>query len=888
MRQDLFFENIQQPICLLTKCNKDEDCVNDYLFEFNSAFKQSFPEITETNILDGFGSDFEEFVLKSFNKEKQEGEQKLAIAYQNQAYFILKQKTNPEQFAFLFRAQENTKLDTVISLVDPDSPERFEEMNFNTFTFENASNMVFITALTGEIEYVNKKFTQVTGYTSDEVIGNKSSILKSGKQTDSFYKQMWETVLNGHIWLDSFHNKKKSGQLYWQRTQIIPLRDNQGKINRFLALADDISQEKSIETVLEEKSGLLFQLIEGTPDIVCIKDGEGRWLMANSANLKLFELEGIDYYGKRADELAKESGLQSEALLTCMKTDIEAWDSKEISRKDEIISLPSGEEIILDTLKIPSYNADGSRKYLIALGRDVTIRKKALENLKQIEKRYALTQRAGGIASWEWDLEKHTLTWAENLEQVFGDANLFNDMQFRGVVEYVHPDDRFAFLLKMRRVIRDSGDYDFDIRIYDANHNVKWVKLIGHIYFDELKGKWLLLGIIYDITERKNRVRDIIQAKLKAEESDRLKSTFLATMSHELRTPLNAVIGFSDLIIENTNLDPDTNEFVRLINNNGQHLLNLIEDIFDLSLIESNQVKIYKAQFDLVHILHELAEIIPVELSKFNKTNKIEFKNDLPDKQIVLDSDASRITQIISNLLKNAIKFTLDGFVKLGLREQGDDIVIYVEDSGIGISEEKQKIIFEIFRQGEESLTRQFGGAGLGLSLSHNLAELLGGKLWVESIEGKGSVFSFKIARYTNGFKETVNQNETKVQAIDWSDKYVLIAEDEYSNYELLMYILRPTKIRIKQVTNGNDAIAEVLNNECPDLVLMDIKMPELNGFEATKSIKEVYPDLPIIAQTAFAISGDRELALSMGCDEYISKPIKKIDLLELMKKYLS
>ena len=604
--------------------------------------------------------------------------------------------------------------------------------------------------------------------------------------------------------------------------------------------------------------------------------------------MKLFKLEGIDYYGKRSDELAKESGFQSEALLTCMKSDIEAWNFKEISRKDEIISLPSGEEIILDTLKIPSYNTDGSRKYLIVLGRDVTIRKKALEHLKQIEKRYALTQRAGGIASWEWDMEKHTLSWAENLEQVLGDADLFKDVQFSGLVEYVHPDDRFAFLLKMLRVIRDSGDYDFDIRIYDANHSVKWVKLTGHMYFDELKGKWLLLGIVYDITERKNQVRDIIQAKMKAEESDRLKSTFLATMSHELRTPLNAVIGFSDLIIENTNLDSDTKEFVRLIHNNGQHLLNLIEDIFDLSLIESNQVKIYNAQFDLVHVLQELAEIIPVELSKFNKTDKIEFKNELPDKQIVLNSDASRITQIISNLLKNAIKFTLDGFVKLGLRELGDDIVIYVEDSGIGISEEKQEIIFEIFRQGEESLTRQFGGAGLGLSLSHNLAELLGGKLWVESVEGKGSVFYFKIARYKNGFKKTVNQKETKVQAVDWSDKYVLIAEDESSNYELLMYILRPTRIRIKRVTNGNDAITEVLNKECPDLILMDIKMPELNGFEATKSIKEVYPDLPIIAQTAFAISGDREEALSMGCDEYISKPIKKNDLLELMKKYLS
>jgi PAS domain S-box-containing protein len=884
MRHDLFFENIEQPVCLITKRKGELDCVNDFHKEFNSAFKKTFPSITKTNVFDEFFNEFEEFVLDSFGKK--EIKSTIEIAYQELDYFVLKQEISANKIAFLFKNKGKNKLDSISSLSD--SLSGFGEMNFDTKVLEDTLNIVIIANLAGKIEYVNKKFTEITGYTSKEAIGNKTNILKSGKQNDSFYKDMWESLLKGQLWSNSFHNQKKSGQLYWQKTQIIPLRDNEGQIIRFLALAEDITESRAIETIMEEKSDLLFQLIEGTPDIICVKDGEGRWLLANSANKKLFELENVNIYGKTTLELTEYSSFYKDALLSCMKSDDEAWEAMVLNRKDEIIPLPNGDELILEILKIPSFNLDGSRKRLIVIGRDVTIRKKAIENLKQIEKRYAIAQRAGGIVSWEWDLEKLTLNWVDNLEEIFGDSKLFDNKGFREVLEYIHPEDRYVFLRKMMLAIQNNADYDFDIRVFDIHHHVKWAKLSGHIHYDELKGKSFLFGIVYDTTERKNYVKNIIQAKKKAEESDQLKSTFLATMSHELRTPLNAVIGFSDLILGHANIDPEVNEFVRLINNNGQNLLNLIEDIFDLSLIESNQVKIYKAKFDLVNVLQELAEIVPVEIRKFNKTKHIEFQNHLPEKQIVLDSDSSRITQIISNLLKNAIKFTPTGYIKLGLKEEENDVIVYVEDSGIGIEDDKQKIIFDIFRQGEESLTRQFGGAGLGLSLSNNLAELLGGKLWVESKVGKGSVFSFKIRKHSNGYKETVNQNNLTVEKIDWSDKYVLIAEDEYSNYELLMYILKPTKIRIKQVTNGNDAIDEVLNKECPDLILMDIKMPDLNGFEATEKIKEVYPDLPIIAQTAFAISGDRELALSMGCDEYISKPIKKLDLIELMKKYLS
>lgn len=887
MRQNLFFESIDQAVCLISKNKADDKSSDNFLFEFNSAFKSIFPGIRDSNLFGEFSHAFETFVIESFNKKRKGSEVDFSIDYQQKTYRIFLTQLSSSQSVFLFKEEKMNPLAAGISNKELIEIGEYQGMNFSPDTFHDAPVMVIITDIHGKIEYVNKKFTEITGYTYKEAQGLNPHILKSGRQTLAFYKEMWETILGGKIWNNSFHNRKKSGQLYWQDTKMIPLTDESGKISRILALAEDVTESKAIKTIVEEKSDLLFQMVENNPDIVSVKDGEGRWLLANSADLKLFGLEGVSYYGKTGHELAEQATFYRTSMLNCIETDNVAWKTAKLSRVDEIIIKPDGNVIILDTLKIPIFNNDGSRKYLIVIGRDVTIHKKALDDLKQIEKRYALAQKAGGIVSWEWDVENLKLNWAENLEQVFESSDLFENKDFKSILEYIHPDDRRLFFRHMLKAVRNHEDYDFEIRIYDVHKNLKWVKLTGLVQFDEHKGKAFLLGIVYDITERKNYVKEIIEAKKKAVESDRLKSVFLATMSHELRTPLNAVIGFSDLVLGNQNLDSETDEFVRLINTNGLHLLSLIEDIFDLSLIESNQVTIYNAEFDLIQELQELTETIPVEIRKFEKENKIEFINELPDKQIILYNDAPRIMQIISNLLKNAIKFTPKGFVKLGVREKGEDVIIYVEDNGIGISKDKQKIIFEIFRQGEETLTRQFGGAGLGLSLSFNLSELMGGKLWVKSVEGKGSIFSFQIKRIPSGYK-TISAKDLATQNIDWSDKYILIAEDEYSNFELLMYILKPTKVKIKHVTNGHDAIYEVLSVARPDLILMDIKMPDLNGFEATKQIKEVYPDLPIIAQTAFAIMGDRELALNMGCDDYISKPIKKPDLLSLLIKHLS
>ncbi len=878
-----FFDTIEQAVCLVNWVFPEEEGMPEFSFEFNANFTEIFPNIRTDEILSAFGKDFFVYLKALIVSENLTP---FSFIYQDRKFDILNTPLTEYRIALLFQEKNKTKTAEKSMTTESEEFHLFNNLHVDKANFDDAPLIVMITDADAKIVYVNKKFSEVTGYFKEEVLGKNPKFLKSGNQCDSFYRQMWNTLKSGHIWIDSFHNKKKNEQLYWQRNQIIPLLGSSGEIKRFISFGEDITDDKATDTILHEKSDLLAQLIENTPDVICVKDGKGRWLLANDAYLKLFSLESVHYYGKSNEEILELVKFHKEDMKACMASETEAWNSKSISRKDERIELSDESEIILDALRIPSFDEDGSPKLMISLGRDITLRKKTFEDLKRIQKRFALAQKASGIASWEWDLEELTIHWAENLEEVFGSSSLFENKNFRGVLDYIYPEDHYVFLRKILSAIKNRKEYDFEIRIFDVEGRLKWIKLSGNIHYDQLKEKWHLLGIVYDISERKEYVDEIIKAKLKAEESDRLKSTFLATMSHELRTPLNAVIGFSDIILGMSHLESEIHDFVRLINNNGQQLLSLIEDIFDLSLIESKQVKVYKSSFDLVASLQELSEIMPIELKKMGKTIDIEFINELPNNQIVVNSDANRIIQIISNLLKNAIKFTPKGYIKLGLIEDGKDITVFVEDNGIGISKEKQKIVFEIFRQVEESLTRKFGGAGLGLSLSHNLAELLGAKLWVESEEGKGSKFLFKIERELAEYKKE-EKKLTKRNTMNWKDKYVLIAEDEYSNFELLHYMLKPTQVRIKQVTNGNDAIDEVLNKECPDLILMDIKMPDLNGFEATKRIKEVYPDIPIIAQTAFAISGDREMALAMGCDEYISKPIKKLELLELMEKYL-
>jgi CheY-like chemotaxis protein len=401
-----------------------------------------------------------------------------------------------------------------------------------------------------------------------------------------------------------------------------------------------------------------------------------------------------------------------------------------------------------------------------------------------------------------------------------------------------------------------------------------------------------ILSVSNDITERKKIYQELIASKERAEESDKLKSAFLANISHELRTPLNAIIGFSTLIAESGE-DQETVTNSKIILNSGNHLLGLVEDILDISMIETGQLKTSYENVRLASVLNEVRDIIKGEILKANKTG-IEFVLNIDPgaEELIIKTDRGRLMQVLINLLKNALKFTNEGQVAFGynriIKDDKEFLKFYVKDTGIGIDKKYHEIIFNIFRQIDDTHTRKYGGTGIGLSIAKRIVEMFGGEIWVESEPGKGSVFYFSIPLILPvGEQERKPNDATNVKDYNFRGKTILVAEDEVSNFEYLRILLTKMNIRVLLAKNGIDVIDQCKNDLSIDLVLMDIKMPLVNGYDATKEIKTMRPGLPIIAQTAFATVADREEALGSGCDDYISKPIESGKLAEIIKKYL-
>ena len=443
---------------------------------------------------------------------------------------------------------------------------------------------------------------------------------------------------------------------------------------------------------------------------------------------------------------------------------------------------------------------------------------------------------------------------------------------------------------------------------FDEKTNDRWFETFKAPIFDTQGNVMGVTGISLEISKRKKSEEEIksyseklaIQnvklklindelkaAKEKAEESDKLKSAFLANMSHEIRTPMNAILGFATLIRNRVLSDDKRRQYIDLINSNCRQLLHIITDIIDISKIEAGQVTIYNKNFLLNKVLQDLLLNYKNQVEVLSKSIEIIFNPGLKNEESAVFTDKVRLEQILSNLLSNALKFTEKGSVEFGYYiDRRRDIVFYVRDTGIGINKEEQKVIFDRFRQVSSSYNKLYGGTGLGLSISKGLAEKLGGRIWLESDMNKGSTFFFNIP-YKPGINiERPTQIDYQID-YNWAGKTILIAEDEEVNYNLLETILSPTSAQILRAKTGLEVIRICETREQIDLVLMDIKMPDLNGLEATKRIKTLRKELPVIAQTAYAMSTDEENCLHYGCDDYISKPLRIDELLRKIDRYL-
>lgn len=398
-------------------------------------------------------------------------------------------------------------------------------------------------------------------------------------------------------------------------------------------------------------------------------------------------------------------------------------------------------------------------------------------------------------------------------------------------------------------------------------------------------------NIIYctNITRLKDIEKELIASKEKAEESDRLKSAFLANMSHEIRTPMNGIMGFAELLKGRNIQGEKQQEYINIIQKSGKRMLNIINDLIDISKIEAGQIQVSKSVTDINLVMDELYQFFLPEAR--SKGLKLLQHKELQSNDGNIITDSAKVIQVLTNLVKNAIKYTNTGQVIFGYETANSMLKFYVQDTGIGIKESLQKEIFERFRQAELDFSKEYEGAGLGLSISRAFIEMLGGNIWLESDIGKGSTFYFTIPYQVEEKKQKAASNIS--DSNEGGDNKslplskVLIAEDDDTSYLLIEECFNFHNVTLLRASTGQTAVNQVKINEDIDIVLMDIKMPVMNGYEATTIIKKIRPNLPVIAITAFALEGDSQKAYNAGCDGYIPKPVKKDQLMEVINKVL-
>jgi len=380
------------------------------------------------------------------------------------------------------------------------------------------------------------------------------------------------------------------------------------------------------------------------------------------------------------------------------------------------------------------------------------------------------------------------------------------------------------------------------------------------------------------------RTGELLSAKNKAEESDRLKTAFLQNMSHEIRTPMNGILGFLELLREPDLDEINKNNYIDIINNSGQRLLTTINDIIELSRIESDQLFVHYSVFDIMEVMNDHFKFFSRQAEEKGITLKLSAQ--ILDKQAIVESDRQILDNILTNLINNSIKFTQNGTVEFGNYLENDSMIFFVKDTGIGIPADRLEAIFDRFVQADMKNTRTHEGSGLGLSIVKGYLEILNGSVWVESEIGKGSTFYFSIPYKPADAKELIKVEKKEPTDISKKKLTILIVEDDENSLLYIKSILKNLTANLLNASNGNDAVKLIKENLNISLVLMDIKMPELNGFDATRKIREFNNTVPIIAQTAYAFSENKEEAFKAGCNDYITKPINGKELIKLIQKY--
>jgi PAS domain S-box-containing protein len=546
----------------------------------------------------------------------------------------------------------------------------------------------------------------------------------------------------------------------------------------------------------------------------------------------------------------------------------------------------SGQYLWLDSISNILIDSKGDLIGAVIGSRDISGRKLSEQILwKQSQQQHNLLSSIPALVYLK-DLELKYIEVNEKMSELLG----ITKKEILGKTDYdLFPEETADIFYKsdIDVLTIKHAQYNLEALFNAGNGKSIWLSTSKLPYYDSSGNIIGLAGVSMDITEKKIAEKELMAAKAKAEESDSLKSAFLANMSHEIRTPLNGIIGFAGLL-QKPNLEKEKLlRYAHVINASSQQLLAIINDIIDISKIEAGQLVLNEAPVMLNRLFDELF-IVYKELTE-KKGLGIILKKDLINEKSRIVVDELKLKQVLGNLLNNALKFTNEGSIESGYTVKNGFIEFYVKDSGIGIPEEFHTVIFERFRQVEIQDVRKYGGTGLGLAITKALVTMMGGEIWLHSAVSRGSTFYFTIP-----YVKDVNDDHLKItknvsqNKLNWSTKSLLVAEDEETNLLFIQELLAETGIKIYSAIDGKQAVELFKLHQEIDLLLLDIKMPLLDGYEVLEIIKKIKPKIKTVAQTAYAMSDDKKKALGAGFDYYITKPVDRNEFFNVLVKCFS
>ncbi len=763
-----------------------------------------------------------------------------------------------------------------------------EEQGKLVALIENSTDSIGIVSLDGRYVYLNAAGRRLAGLSPDEEIHSRSFLDTHPESTRVVLRdQMMPLVLRGGRWEDEgLIQGTDTGGPSEVQISSFPILNPQTRQPSCLAVVQrNISERKRQEKELAYSMCLLEATLESTADGILVVDGGGSVVSFNQKFLDLWRVPASLADLKRDDALL--------AHVVNQLSDPEAF----LQRVRELYSTPEAESI--DTIdfkdgRVFERHSRPQRTDREVVGRvwsfhDITERKRGEEALRTAEAKFRslVEQSLVGI----YIIQDDRFIYANpKTEEILGYTQE-ELLALPSVLQLAVEEDRETVRDNFRR--RLAGEVQsvrYTCGIRRKNGPVVEVEAFGSV--TEYNGRLAVIGAMLDVTERRRMESVVVQAKEAAEATSRAKSDFLANMSHEIRTPLNGIIGMSGLLLDRPE-DQDRDDCARTIRDSAEILLGIVNDILDLSKIESGKMAIEVVDFDLRAVMQDVIELLALNAQQ--KGLRLTF--DLPPAcPSLVRGDPGRLRQVLTNLIGNAVKFTLEGEVSLtgrlvGDREQEIDVRLTVQDTGIGIPSERQAAIFESFTQADGSTTRRFGGTGLGLTISRQLVEAMGGRIDLLSETGKGSTFRIELTlpKQIGVLRPAVPQPSDRPAAPVRTGLRVLVVEDNMVNQKVARRLMERQGCRTDAAANGLEAV-ETLARLPYDLVFMDVQMPEMDGYEATAEIRRreaaVGGHIPIIAMTAHAMQGDRERCLAAGLDDYISKPIDAMALTTVLARW--